>query len=71
MIYKGRVATEQDNNKSERTDIQAPAGSWDIPGSRGFFKIPIPRFSKILSQDFSGFPEALQQLYSKAFHPFH
>ena len=26
---------------------QAPAGSWDIPGSRDFFKIPIPWFSKI------------------------
>ena len=26
---------------------QAPAGSRDIPGSRDFFKIPIPGFSKI------------------------
>ena len=28
-------------------DEQAPAGSRDIPGSRDFFKIPIPGFSKI------------------------
>ena len=45
-----------------RTQDQAPAGSRNISGSRDFFKIPIPGFSKIWSRDFSGSPEPRKRL---------
>ena len=46
--YFAQVDTSADDeDHGDRDDDQAPAGSRDIPGSRDFFKIPIPGFSKI------------------------
>ena len=49
-VWLGRLATAEERQGAMRLLChrhQAPAGSRDIPGSRDFFKIPIPGFSKI------------------------
>ena len=53
FISQGEVRVENEEGWDrveellDMSEDQAPAGSRDIPGSRDFFKIPIPGFSKI------------------------